>query len=403
MHTNKMKIFTSLIIILIISLSSCNSKEKPEVVNNQETNKNALSEISSKQNDDKVLIDEQGINEMRELSFEIQDMYKSFDKGEYINVYISNSDVQKIVNYIADKGYTVRTANSINNMKNYEKFESFLMEAKSGKNVEAVYYEVNSDGSFARNFLKANNGEMEQYYISTIWKEDFTPSIIEGETRKIKEWEYTSKGFFSYVWDIDPPMLYADIVFFRVKPLSEENLEYSKKYALPIGYQGTNLFLTNWNSNNMEVISYNDLFEYLYQIEKGEKLPFETYRDGIPEILFETITTKYINVDSNFLKENAVYDTETEKYFWTLLTCSLYVYPMGYPEVVDSKVNSDGTVTLIIDAVFPEYRDERYFTHEVLIKENADGGFKYLSNKIYEDNKENVPVYEPRALENSNN
>lgn len=81
----------------------------------------------------------------------------------------------------------------------------------------------------------------------------------------------------------------------------------------------------------------------------------------------------------------------------TLLTCSASVSPMGYPEVVDNKINDDGTVTLIVHAVFPAYREEKFFAHEVIIKEETDGSFKYLSNKIHEEGKMNVPEYKSRA------
>ena len=56
------------------------------------------------------------------------------------------------------------------------------------------------------------------------------------------------------------------------------------------------------------------------------------------------------------------------------------------PEVTDYWYNSDGSLTLKVDAVYPAYGTDCAFTHELTVMETEDG-FKYLSNYVY--NSEN--------------
>lgn len=40
--------------------------------------------------------------------------------------------------------------------------------------------------------------------------------------------------------------------------------------------------------------------------------------------------------------------------------------------------------------------DEAIITHELIIKENSDGSFMYMGNKILDDGINNIPDYEYR-------
>ena len=73
----------------------------------------------------------------------------------------------------------------------------------------------------------------------------------------------------------------------RVKPLSEECREYSKKYVSTFGYQGNNLLCSNWNAEDMQGLDYNGLYEYFYQMKYGEKFTAEKEVVGIPAEEFE--------------------------------------------------------------------------------------------------------------------
>ena len=54
--------------------------------------------------------------------------------------------------------------------------------------------------------------------------------------------------------------------------------------------------------------------------------------------------------------------------------------PLG--EVVDYKQNEDGTITLYVDGVWPDYNSDYAFTNQIVVKPFLDGTFRYLSNTI---------------------
>ena len=102
-----------------------------------------------------------------------------------------------------------------------------------------------------------------------IWSEDTEPVLTYISLSKIKEWAYTENGNFCYELCVPEPPEVTEIVdgscIIRVKPLSEECREYSKKYVSTFGYQGNNLLCSNWNAEDMQGLDYNGLYEYLLQ------------------------------------------------------------------------------------------------------------------------------------------
>ena len=109
-----------------------------------------------------------------------------------------------------------------------------------------------------------------------IWSEDTEPVLTYISLSKIKEWAYTENGNFCYELCVPEPPEVTEIVdgscIIRVKPLSEECREYSKKYVSTFGYQGNNLLCSNWNAEDMQGLDYNGLYEYFYQMKYGEKI-----------------------------------------------------------------------------------------------------------------------------------
>lgn len=56
--------------------------------------------------------------------------------------------------------------------------------------------------------------------------------------------------------------------YIRIEPLGEINREYTQKYIGTIDYQCTNLFIEDWNEETINIIYFNDLLEYLYELKK---------------------------------------------------------------------------------------------------------------------------------------
>ena len=69
------------------------------------------------------------------------------------------------------------------------------------------------------------------------------------------------------------------------------------------------------------------------------------------------------------------------------------------PEVTKIKHNSNGTVTLTVDAVCEMVLcNEAVITHELTVKFNKDGSFRYLGNKILNGGIKKIPKYQYRIL-----
>lgn len=72
-------------------------------------------------------------------------------------------------------------------------------------------------------------------------------------------------------------------------------------------------------------------------------------------------------------------------------------FDTSYPEVTDIKENPDGTITLTVNAVCEMLlNNEAVITHELTIKEESDGSFMYMGNKILNDGINDIPEYQYR-------
>ena len=50
--------------------------------------------------------------------------------------------------------------------------------------------------------------------------------------------------------------------------------------------------------------------------------------------------------------------------------------------MVSYTENDDGTLTLTVNAVYPEENTSRVYTHKTVVRSLDDGGFQYVSNQI---------------------
>ena len=62
-----------------------------------------------------------------------------------------------------------------------------------------------------------------------------------------------------------------------------------------------------------------------------------------------------------------------------------------FPEVVDYKENVDGTLTLFVDGVWPDYGSDYAFTNQIVVRPLENGAFRYLSNSIQKQELD-IPV-----------
>ena len=89
------------------------------------------------------------------------------------------------------------------------------------------------------------------------------------------------------------------------------------------------------------------------------------------------------------LRDKCDYNPEKDSYRYHVILGKQYP-PFG--EVVDYSYNDDGTVSLIVDAVWADEGSDIAFRNTLTVKPEDDGTFKYMSNHI-EKVECDIPVY----------
>ena len=334
----------------------------------------------------------------------ISELYKDAEKGHASNPVIPEETMYQLVEKVKDTGYPVTTTVPYSNMENYKKLEDFLNASMKGRSGSAVVYEIHLDGGMGRYKYFYDGNDMYVLSARAAWSGDNKPMITDISYARIKEWKLTEKGWFCYKLCVPEYPEVTEMVdgscLIRVKPMTEEEREISEKCVQGLGYQGNNLLCSNWDSEHMEGLDYNGLYEYLYAMKYQKKFNSENYPNGIQKEEFENLIMEYLPVTAEQLQEYAVFDEKNQTYAWIRLGCFNYdptFFGTSMPEVTDIRENKDGTVTLTVDAVCSMILcDDAVITHELTVQFAEDGSFRYLGNKILDDGITRIPDYQYR-------
>ena len=337
----------------------------------------------------------------------IKDIYKHADKGEASNVVLNDGTVLKMQNKLKETGLPISTTVTYSNMENYKSVDSFLNECTKGKSGSVVVYYVHYDGGISRMKFIFDGTDMYAVSARGIWNDDNKPGISCISYTRIKEWKYTDKGWFCYELCVPEPPEISEIMdgscLIRVKPMTEEQREASERYVRGLGYQGNNLLCSNWDTDHMDELDYNGMYEYLYRMKHQVNFNEVDFPNGIPKEEFESLIMEYLPVTKEQIREYAVFDEENQTYVWAGTGCGNYAptfFGTSLPEVVDIKENEDGTVTLTVEAVCDMVIcDDAVITHELTIRLEEDGSFQYLGNEILGDGIKHIPDYQYRIRE----
>ncbi len=331
----------------------------------------------------------------------IEDMYQPYLGDE---TPIPEEVQEDMADVLAENGYPVRAGGIYSNIKNETVLEEFLIDAKEGRQGSAVLYRLGSGAAVVRYAYSFDGSDM--YVLSS--RMEMKPDGARYQTycayTRIKSWRYTDAGWFCYELCVPEYPEVSEMidgsVLIRVKPISEENKRASEKYVLGIGYQGNNLLCSNWNADSLDTLDYTGIYEYLYAMDTGDRFVMEEDADGIPADQFENLIMKYIPASQEIIRRSAAFNEESGEYCWARLGCMNYAptcFGTSYPEVVDIKENDDGTITLTVNAVCEMVlNNEAVITHELTIKEKADGSFLYMGNQILDDGINRIPDYQYR-------
>lgn len=389
-----------LIIILLVGLTGCRGLSLQE-------NETVLEEMDSEEiqpENVKLPMSEEEKRICREEALETANLYRVFYQS---STSIEEEQIKEIVAIVGAAGVAVTDSDNKINMINPQLIEAFCKEVEAGEDTTATLYRITIDGGMVR--LDFNKEEDHMSVIQTVvsWNALKEPEITYMEKFKIYQWEYTKKGYLCYKrsyeslapFGMDYHHGYEGI---RVMPLSDEYRQLCKKYIEPIGYENNNLFLTNWNEGDLSECQFNDLFECFYYLKTGHWIKPEDYIEGIEPDTFEGLIMTYFDISRAEVRKNALYDEVLEKYTWYSRSSEECIYQIPpLPEVVDYIENQDGTITLIVDAIWVQRSTDCAFTHEVTIRLKEQGGFTYVSNSLKASEDDIYPIYIPRIKEDS--
>ena len=376
-----------------------NNNTKEDVISEEDLEKGYDLPVSAQEN-------EEATRDSMQIMSGLEHIYRNADKGDSLNVVLDNKSICKMIKKIKQQGYSVTVSEDYSNMENYKRFSSFLAKAQEKQKGSGVIYEVHSEGSIGREKFIYDGKEMFLLASNASWDDNGKPIITFVSYTRIKKWRYSRKGWFCYELCVPEYPEVTEMVdgscLIRIKPMSDNNLKLSRKCVRGLAYQGNNILCSNWDQEHMQKIDYNGLYEYLYAMKYKKKFNGKKYPSGIPKDQFEQLIMEYLPVSREDIEKYASYNEKKKTYDWMRLGCFNYApnfFGTSIPEVTKIKHNSNGTVTLTVDAVCEMVLcNEAVITHELTVKFNKDGSFRYLGNKILNGGIKKIPEYQYRIL-----
>lgn len=334
--------------------------------------------------------------------------YKIADKIDDLKV------VRSIVNQLGESGFSAVDSRNQINMTQPQQVIEFCKKV-GGKEVgELTIIEVTYFGGFVETDLQTKDGIVNVIRNYYEYKDGSMEYVVTGSF-PADDWKYTEEGYlmFSGSWFSEQQYVFTmsgveEYIAFRVEPLDETYRELNRKYLLPIGYEKNNMFLVDWNEEDFGELNFYDMFDILYAQINGQMVPYvaddnlgvgAVYR--IPKASFEDVIKTYFNIDSETLRSQTTFYEEDETYEYRPRGFYEVEYPeYPYSEVIGFTENNDGTITLMVNVVFPDGGDSKVYDHEVVVRPLEDGRVQYVSNRIIpsEDNAEGA-WHTPRLME----
>ena len=376
-----------------------NNNTKEDVISEEDLEKGYDLPVSAQEN-------EEATRDSMQIMSGLEHIYRNADKGDSLNVVLDNKSICKMIKKIKQQGYSVTVSEDYSNMENYKRFSSFLAKAQKKQKGSGVIYEVHSEGSIGREKFIYDGKEMFLLASNASWDDNGKPIITFVSYTRIKKWRYSRKGWFCYELCVPEYPEVTEMVdgscLIRIKPMSDNKRKLSRKCVRGLAYQGNNILCSNWDQEHMQKIDYNGLYEYLYAMKYKKKFNEKKYPSGIPKDQFEQLIMDYLPVSREDIEKYASYNEKKKTYDWMRLGCFNYApnfFGTSIPEVTKIKHNSNGTVTLTVDAVCEMVLcNEAVITHELTVKFNKDGSFRYLGNKILNGGIKKIPEYQYRIL-----
>ena len=341
-----------------------------------------------------------------------REIFQAADKGSASNVVLSDATVAQLISALGAGGYTAVDYFGNMNVQNAQPLIDFGNAVNAGVEGEACYYVVHADGTLHGNNLAYKNGVASVTTVSVEWDENGQPEVYSTGQYALTQLELTSKGWLICTrdsgsggseWAVNGNAY----TFLRLTAYDDTKRSLADKYMGEQTYSENNLFTCSWTTSDFGQLDFNSLFPILYSRYYGtvpltgsnmgyiagfEKLPDSDLYIA-PYDQFQEVICSYIDIDVDTLQWLSD-DSSAYGGYYVLGTAQEYynnITPkVPSPEVTDYWYNSDGSLTLKVDAVYPAYGTDCAFTHELTVME-TDEGFKYLSNYVYESENNIIP------------
>lgn len=372
--------------VLILSISGC-SDAPPE--------ENTVSEM---------VIDVQAIQkESEEDADEIINIcIELYEKAAEENKLADLETIRGIVNRLGENGYPAVDSRNQVNMTEAEQVLEFCEQVDVQEEAEITILEVSYLGGFVKYDLHTKNGNVDVVRSYYKYENGNMKREVTGNYQA-EYWNYTEEGYlmFSGVWYSEELFVLTlsvaeEHTALRVLLLDETYRELSRKYLRPIGFEQNNMFIVDWSEEDFGDLNFYDMYDIFYPKVNGQYVPYVADDNlsvsavyQIPKEEFESVIMKYFNIDSETLQSKTVYCSENSTYEYKPRGFEEVEYPeYPYSEVVGFTENSDGTITLTANVVFPYAGDSKVYAHEVVVRPLEDGGVQYVSNRVIpsEDN-----------------
>ena len=339
-----------------------------------------------------------------------REIYLNADKGGGVNVSLGSSDVYKMVTACGQAGITARDYLGDYSMSCWEALDEFGKSTYiSEANVSGSYVDIYSDGHMSAFTLSRESGVWHLYGVSGDWEEDGSFRTFSEGRYSVGGVTYTEKGWLIYTrntsdFDENQKKNTDSYTMLRVVPRDETCSALCARYVEPIGYLENNLFITDWSNANLGPIDFNSLYAYLFAMYNGTDMLssynvrnyYRAYNNTrlyvVPTDTFETVVRTWFSIDPSTLKAISDFSYSAGGYFFLGYNRDYYnVSPRTpEPEVVDYSYNSDGSVTMTVDAVNSWYGTDCAFRH-ILTVMPTKNGFMYVSNDLIEDENNILP------------
>lgn len=327
-----------------------------------------------------------------------------YDEAVEANTLGSLETLQSIVARLGENGYVAVDSENQVDMAGAEQVMEFCKAVNEKKSATLTIIVI-KDLGFRKFDLKTEDGSVN--IVRGYYQYDQNGCLQNRDTVRYPAdiWRYTEEGYLifegSYFSDENFVLTLSDTsehTALRVLPLDETCRELNRKYILPVGYEQNNIFLTDWNEEDFGDLDFYDIFDNFYPFLYGKAVPYvaddnlgvgATYQ--IPEDVFENVITAHFKIDRETLRQKTTYFLDDATYGYRPRGFYEVEYPdIPYPEVVSYTENEDGTITLIVNAVYPNGNTSVAYSHRTVIRPLDGDCFRYVSNQMLSSEDERV-------------